>query len=94
MYIGRLDTAYGGVYWNKNRKVIVHCKWKKMPLGQQAILQEEKTDNLCRQRYYKACILADKISHDNITEAQQEDLLILCVLHCCLFSQKKSGMKH
>lgn len=45
---------------------------KKLPLGQQASLQNEKPDNLCLQRYCKAHILADKISHNNIAETQQE----------------------
>lgn len=44
----------------------------KKPLGQQGILQEEETDNLCLQRYCKAHIFAGKISCNNIAEAQQE----------------------
>lgn len=45
---------------------------KKLSSGQQAILQEEKPNNLCLQRYCKAHILAEKNSHNNIVEAQQE----------------------
>lgn len=48
---------------------------KKLLLGWQAIFQEEKPDNLCLQRYSKAHTLADKISHNNIAEAQQKGSL-------------------